>query len=617
MKKDETSQDSSLTPLTPRMSRAALRIEFEAERMMDAREKGSFESWKEAAEERHQEQCDVINENLEAVEAKFASQRAIPNGMGFVAQTGISSFAEQVLNLPFLLPFELERSGIRTTESSVELCRRLGRDILSNSPQSLAIVAALENEQRAEEELMAASVDELKRVATDAGIDMTSFDPNLPLPTKLAPFYFTAREGETYLVAIGKTTLRHQELLEVFGAWQTGENRQDLQLVGRCALKDARFSTFIEARQFATALSDGPDLRNWKHLDGALAMLHAPKTARGKETSLQTRFEPCPPLLGWWSKGGGAAEMSLLETELKNLEFDALLGFYTLLGAVLGSPTLRVTVTVDDLIEGIGRGADARRSKAARQQWREKVWRWLLLFDSLAVIGARPGVWREPRDGESKRKRMDAEQLHSKDALLKIIGQSGTIGDQGTLDNSGIPKEVTVTAGPWIEQWQGNREVLADFGRVRTLAAIPRGKPSGAWAACAGLMLQQRWRERAHEAPVVRAGQTKHLTQQFPAFTRRALLLATWRSDADVQGILNGSDPQRAKTYWEEAVKILKTAGVIGFYAEVAPLEEGYNWQAAWLDQPLDIRPGTELAAPAKEIRASMHKAQKRGQKRP
>jgi len=237
----------------------------------------------------------------------------------------------------------------------------------------------------------------------------------------------------------------------------------------------------------------------------------------------------------------------------------------------------------------------------------------MLLFDSLAVIGARPGTWREPRDGDKKREKIDPNQLYSRDALLKIIGTRAT--EQGTFDNSATPKEVSFVAGAWVNQFRGNREMLSDFGNVRAIASIPRGKPSGAWAACVGFALQQKWREQASYAPVTRItkGDRKAITQKFRPFTRRALLAQLWRSDVDPEEILNGVNPERAKEYWDAAIKILKENGRIGIYQEIKPLPaEREGWKDAWLDQPLDIRPTGDARKDALTIHQAATEAKKR-----
>jgi hypothetical protein len=367
--------------------------------------------------------------------------------------------------------------------------------------------------------------------------------------------------------------------------------------------------TFYEARTGATAISDGRDLRDWNPIEGMMAMLHAPK-----DSIMQTRFEPCSLLLGWWGKPAGA-ELETLQCELQKLEFDALVTYFVCLSWAVEE--YQVTASLDSIIEAIGRGTDARRSTKARQALRAKVWRWMLLFDSLAVIGARRGTWREPRDGDKKRAKMDADKLYSRDALLKIIGTRAT--EQGTFDNSAPPKEVTFVAGPWVNQFRGNREILSDFGNVRAIASIPRGKPSGAWAACIGFALNQKWREQAATAPVTRTtrGTKKIATQKFRPFTRRVLLAQLWRSEVNPEEILKGTNPERAKEYWEAAVVILKKDGIIGIYKEIEPLAEGrQDWQDAWLDQPLDIRPAGDSRRDAIEIHQSAETARKRGRKK-
>ncbi len=365
--------------------------------------------------------------------------------------------------------------------------------------------------------------------------------------------------------------------------------------------------TFYEARTGATAISDGRDLRDWNPIEGMMAMLHAPK-----DSIMQTRFEPCSLLLGWWGKPTGA-ELETLQCELQKLEFDALVTYFVCLSWAVEE--YQVTASLDAIIEAIGRGTDARRSTKARQALRAKVWRWMLLFDSLAVIGARPGTWREPRDRDKKRAKIDPDKLYSRDALLKIIGTRAT--EQGTFDNSAPPKEITFVAGPWVNQFRGNREILSDFGNVRAIASIPRGKPSGAWAACIGFALNQKWREQAATAPVARItrGDKKATTQKFRPFTRRVLLEQLWRSEVNPDEILKGDHPERAKEYWDAAIAILKKE-IIGIYKEVKPLTvTGYGWQDAWLDQPLDIRPTGDSWKDAITINKSASEARKRTRK--
>jgi hypothetical protein len=370
--------------------------------------------------------------------------------------------------------------------------------------------------------------------------------------------------------------------------------------------------TFIEARQFTGAISDGRDGRHWGEIPGAFALLHCPPKSQH-----QTRFEPNAMMLNWW--GVSSAQPQALFDELARLDFDAVILFQVTLSAILHTEKARWSnVSLDSIIKLIGRDTDARRSSESREKWRRKVWRWLVLFDSMAVYGTRPGRWREPGTKGEKRAKMDTQALYSRDPLIRIVGTRDT--EQGTFDGSAPPKEVSIVPGDWLMQFHGNRELLSEMGNVLQIAQISRGKPSGAWAACAGLMLNQLWREgatRATKGRNSRGKDTKTEVLKFRPFTRRELLAETVRSDYDVHAILN--DPknrrERVETYWKEATKELKKRGVIGYYAELKG-RAGDNWREEWLDQPLDIRPVGETLENALTIHDTAAKLKQRSKPR-
>lgn len=366
--------------------------------------------------------------------------------------------------------------------------------------------------------------------------------------------------------------------------------------------------TFMEARQFAGAISDGRDGRYWGEIPGALALLHCPPKSK-----LETRYEPGAMMLNWW--GVPSAQPQTLYDELARLDFDDVILFQVVLSAILHTEKARWSnISLDSIIKLIGRDTDARRSSETRQKWRNKVWRSLVLFNSMAVCGTRPGVWREPGAKSEKRVKMDAQTLYSRDPLIRIVGTRDT--EQGTFDGSAPPKEVSIVPGDWLMQFHGNRQFLSEMGNVLQIAQISRGKPSGAWAACAGLMLNQLWREEVTRAPKgrnSRGKETKTEVLRFRPFTRRELLADTVRSAYDVNSIL--SDPknrgERVRTYWNEAVKELKKAGVVGHYAE-RKTKPGEDWRAEWLDQLLDIRPIGETLENALTIHDTATKAKRR-----
>lgn len=342
--------------------------------------------------------------------------------------------------------------------------------------------------------------------------------------------------------------------------------------------------TFPEAKALAIGMADGPQLRRWRPVEGEVALRHKVDGA-----ALETKLTG-GPLLDWL---GMPNTVDSLREELRQAGLPSVLLLHTVLGASLERAEknrLYVTVAVDDLITAIGWKP---RSALERDRRRRQVWRWLAILDSCQVVGRRPGKYRDP----DTRQEID---LTSLDALIRITGQRKPA--QLAFDASVPPLEVTYAAGPWIEQWRGKRHILTYFGNVRKLAAIPAGKPSGAWAQAVGLALFQRWRERSAYAQVAHVGDDKHLTVRMGTFTRRELL-DTFPPQPTADEVLRGDHPQRAREYWRDAITLLKQQQVIGFYKEIGRFEDKRKgWQGAWLDQELDVRPTEEGQTAAAEI---------------
>ncbi|MBV9327488.1 MAG: hypothetical protein JO352_27420 [Chloroflexi bacterium] len=334
--------------------------------------------------------------------------------------------------------------------------------------------------------------------------------------------------------------------------------------------------TAPEVKAAAMGLADGPKLRRWEPIEGEIALRHA---VRG--SALETKLVS-HPLLDWL---GLPNTIDNLRAELRRAGLPAVLLLHVVIGTALDKLVARrlyVDVSIDDLIEAIGWDP---RSRSERESQRRTVWRWISLFDAMKVIGRRPGKYRDPDTRE-------VIDLTSDDALIRITGRR--VPAQLALDDSVPPLEVTYVAGPWIEQWRGNHQVLTYFGDVRKLGDIPARRPSGAWAQAIGLALQQCWRERSADADVARVGDHNILTVRFKPFTRRELL-DMFPPSPTVGDVLQSGNPKRAQEYWREAITQLKRARVVGFYKEVEELpDKRQGWADAWLTQPLDIRPAEE-----------------------
>ena len=360
--------------------------------------------------------------------------------------------------------------------------------------------------------------------------------------------------------------------------------------------------TSQEVRSLAVAISDGHTLTRWEEVLGEVALRHVIA-----DEPFQIKFAPGQALVAWT---GAALSEDTLRAELAKCDLDAVLLFYEALGSAIanleGGESLYVTVALDDLILALGWDKAARRNADERNKMRLKLWHWLMVFDGMKVIGQRPGKYRDP----DTRQLLD---LTSEDALLRVMGQRVSE-EIRTPDGRPMPLEVTFAAGPWVERFKGNRQILSEFGNVRVLARIPSGKAAGAWARCIGMTLYQRWREGASRAQTVQNGNS---IMRWKPFTRRGLLTGLFRAQPDVMEMLESANPIRAREYWDQAVQMLKMEGFIAEYHEVEPLPKSRKaWQEAWLDQPLEILPGEEPLEAAEEIMKSATAFKSRGQKK-
>jgi hypothetical protein len=422
----------------------------------------------------------------------------------------------------------------------------------------------------------------------------------LPLGDASMPLAVTRRITEA-LSSIGDSVARAAELLEqhapprgpggepdpdtrdAYAMLQTATAfLQDLGIAGAEQAGVLRLPAILpqqtapELKAAAMGIADGPKLRRWQPIDGEVALRHAVKGA-----TLETKLES-HPLLDWL---GLPNTVESLRAELRQAGLPAVLLLHVAIGAALDKLIARrvyVHVSIDDLIEAIGWDPRSRREREAQ---RRTVWRWMALFDAMKVIGRRPGKYRDPDTRE-------VIDLTSDDALIRITGKR--VPAQLAFDDSAPPLEVTYVAGPWIEQWKNNHQVLTYFGDVRKLASIPARRPSGAWAQAVGLALQQRWREGSASADVAHVGEDNTLTVRVKHFTRRELL-DMFPPSPTVDDVLHSANPKRAQAYWREAIAQLKLAKVVGFYREAdQPPAKRQGWAEAWLDQPLDIRPTEE-----------------------
>jgi hypothetical protein len=240
----------------------------------------------------------------------------------------------------------------------------------------------------------------------------------------------------------------------------------------------------------------------------------------------------------------------------------------------------RPQVNLNDLMKELGLDP---RSQKERDEYRALLWECLRLFAQTLVVGKVQGKYRDKKGN-----------------LIEFIEKAPVIAITGTehpsemrLDGSEAPVAVEYTLGSFYYRHRDNKQFLAYIGDLRLLAGIPGGKAAGQWARSIGLALLQHWREEASNAEIKRIGNDSHETVRFGKIPTRRELFERVRPDPNPFEILLSTSPKRARTYWDAAETMLVDVQFIA-KPSVAKKWARQDWQDAWLDEPLDLRPHFE-----------------------
>lgn len=323
--------------------------------------------------------------------------------------------------------------------------------------------------------------------------------------------------------------------------------------------------TFAEARVTAQAICNSTADEAWQEGQGELCLYFDPGAQH------RIIFYPA---------GNAVSSPAELRRELNNLDSNAVFVLFVLIGTAVQEPG-SFEIEIDDVIRLLRLTV---RNSVARTEARRQVWNYLRLLSRLCVVGCRNEVYLDPRTGRKLK-------LTSHDALIATLGKK--VPSEAEED---APVRVTIAAGPWLDRFRRNPRVLQTFGDVLTLAAIPGGKPSGAWARAIGLALQQIWREQASKALVTQTGEPKRYSVRFRRVTRRQLL-SLFPPQPSLGDVLKSEHPGRVIEYCELAFDTLEDKGFFQYCRAVAPgrTESRYSRVDAFLDEELDIRPGPTL----------------------
>lgn len=333
--------------------------------------------------------------------------------------------------------------------------------------------------------------------------------------------------------------------------------------------------TFQEARNTCFALAQGRvDASLWQTVPGEVSVCY-----RRDEDPLEVKFVPSE-----WFRG--ITSVDHIKEVLGKTELETVLFFQILLNAVIEEG--EVTVDLDSIIGFLGWEPESTEERIAA---REKLWTWIRIFDSLHVIGRRRGFQRE-------------KEIHSEGPLLRI---DNCLWDSGKYESSETPPiDVIVKPGEWLRRFGRNRSVCPYIGDLVPLREFPTGQPKGSWALSLALALNQIWRQNALKIDLERdsAASSKQQT--------RHNLLEMFPPTPSLDDVLNSGHPERAKAYWEGAIKLLLRKKVIESRSKVEAsllADRRVGWQTHWKDQYVNMTPPKAILTAIESIQKPKKKS--------
>lgn len=341
-----------------------------------------------------------------------------------------------------------------------------------------------------------------------------------------------------------------------------------------------------EIQSLAQLAHDGPTRANMTEYNGKVT--HAPEGARIGYFTLADSAE---------TPTGQAGPLGLLEGVPALGPDDFFAVVYALLRLVAVTHAEgQVVISADELLDLYAGGKKRRHSAEERRALVEGYYRALIKARAWTPWGYRTWI-------NTKTKRRETIHFQSPligDVRLFYRGEvpppgSGTVADG-----------VVVMDSAQTKMYRDDPSMLQTFGELQAIASIPTGRPSGDWARCLALAISALARMNA-----ARVGSS--LT-----YSRRTLL-CMFRPRHDPQGYLNRPSPGRVRTFWRDAVAILKEQGIVAAIDEPPATANRQGWTVHWLDELVTVHLAGEWSARAERLLEGQkqRETEKRGRGRP
>ena len=337
------------------------------------------------------------------------------------------------------------------------------------------------------------------------------------------------------------------------------------------------FKTSLESDELVRSACDGPAMSNYTKDPQRGAFIHHRPGASHRVELTQEAPEA----------DGEVWEMDALERLISNQSADFGFAFFyvcRLLAPPECLPADRFAggwIDLDDVAAKIGYDM-SNYTAAKREAMRAQVWE-LLRFGARAVVIGQRQTYRDRATGEEIATRVESPVWRVHD--IERPEQRALFGE--------TPRRVQLVIS---KQWEPlltapNLAQYLPFAEI--VGGLPTNQTASAWARVLGMALANFWRRLPQEAtgaaPVIQPNRGELLTHYTPKKNPPLDLLAS-------------SNPKRAVEYWRDALAILRERDFIAHEGEaartVAQMLEPFgrqDWQQDWLNERVDIRPGSVI----------------------
>lgn len=236
-----------------------------------------------------------------------------------------------------------------------------------------------------------------------------------------------------------------------------------------------------------------------------------------------------------------------------------------------------IYITLHELLDL--EGIDNRRARAFNQEQADRYHRIFTLINQTKFFYRGEPRW--VGKGEKKRKQVDAYESPA----FVYGGRKATMQSRlpglGAADNWEIHRfKYHLLPSQYIQSMQRDSSLSSWLGDLKAIARIPSGKARGNWAKAIATYLIPHARRNA-----------KHDRNKIPI--KRKTLFESVVMDPTPEKVLESDKPARAIQYFTEAMKELKSIGIISEWSDPTPAKNPpRGWLDGWMDQTIEIAMG-------------------------